>query len=562
MTAEMTYTGSDLLVQALRDEGVDTMFGYPGGAIIPVFDTLYRKHFNTLLVRHEQGAAHAAEGYAKSTGRPGVLMVTSGPGATNAITGIADAQRDSVPMVVFTGQVGTGAIGHDAFQEVNVLDLMTPVTKHTYQFKTTEEIPAVIHEAFALAKGGRPGPVVIDMPKDLMTGTVNELPDAKPAPAPAPKQADQATVEQAAKAFAEAKRPLVVIGNGAVGAGAEQEVNTLVHKFQLPFATTLLGIAVVPSEDEFFLGMGGMHGSYAANQALEEADFVLGIGVRFEDRFATKPDKFTPKATLVQIDVDPNEKNRNVNADFALEGDARAVLNQFLGAVESTTPHQEWLDQVAAWNQERPFAYQDDEGSFAPEAVIKEIGRQTQGRAYVVTDVGQHQMWAAQFYPFTFPRQLITSGGFGTMGFGIPAAIGTQFAHRDDQVVLFTGDGSLQMTSEELDVASQYNLNLKVVLFNNQRLGMVRQWQDLFFAKRRAMTVLDHQPNFAKLADAYGFDYRDLDLNGDWQAQIARFLQKPGPGMLEVQVDPDHQAMPMIFPGNSNGELYDENYDN
>ena len=560
MTSELPYSGCDALVQALKDEGVDLLFGYPGGAVIPEFDALYREHFPVALVRHEQGATHAAEGYAKSTGKTGVVMVTSGPGATNAITGVADAMRDSVPMVVFSGQVGTKFLGKEAFQEADAMALMKPVTKQTFQVRQTTEVATVVHQAFALAKSGRPGPVLVDLPKDVMTGRIATLPSHQGSPATAPTQVPVARVKEVAAELAHAKRPLVVVGGGAVIAEAAHEVNTLVHKYQLPVVTTLLGLGVVPNNDSLCFGMAGMHGSFVANTALEKCDFVLGIGSRFEDRFATDAARFAPQAKVAQIDVNPHEPGRNVQVDFALVGDAKAVVTQLLQQLTTVAEHSAWNEQLAAWQNARPLTYQQEPDYLAPEQVVQAVGKATNGRAYVVTDVGQHQMWAAQFYPFTFPRQLITSGGFGTMGFGLPAAVGTQFAHRDEPVVLFTGDGSLQMTVQELDVVTQYRLNLKIVLFNNRRLGMVRQWQDLFFEHRRASTILEHQPNFQQLTQAYGLSNHRLEASDDWQDQLADFLATPGPGLLEVATAPDHQAMPMIFPGKSNGELYDENY--
>ena len=552
-------SGAELLISALADQGVNVVFGYPGGAILPEYDVMYQKHFNNILVRHEQGAAHAAEGFAKSTGKTSVVFVTSGPGATNAITGIADGMRDSVPMVIFTGQVGTKMIGTDAFQEVDILSLTKSVTKAGFQTRRIEEVPQIVAKAFAIATSGRKGPVVVDLPKDIMSGKVFPTEVDEPEPLDVrPQQFDQQAQDGIAaimQALAKAEKPVMIAGGGVVSAKASAEFNEFAHKHQIPVIATLLGLGVMPNPDPLFMGMAGMHGSYAANMALHNCDLLINIGCRFEDRFAPNTRRFAPNAEVAHIDIDPNEIGKIIKTTYGVVADAKQALQAMLASAPTAARHGEWVEECRDRRKAHPYHYIHQDGVIKPQQLIEEVGALTEGKAYVVTDVGQHQMWAAQFYPYTFPGQLVTSGGLGTMGFGIPAAIGTQFAHPDQSIILFTGDGSLQMTSEELDVLSAYGLNIKVILLNNGTLGMVRQWQDLFYDERRSQTVFHEQPDFQKLAQAYDIEPYKLDPQGDWKAVLQTALASKHSALIEVLIPKLEAVHPMIAPGQSNDHM-------
>lgn len=558
--SEMPQNGADLLVAALADQGVDLLFGYPGGAVLPEYDALYKAKFNNILVRHEQGAVHAAEGYAKSTGKTGVVFVTSGPGATNAITGIADAMSDSVPIVVFTGQVGMSVIGTNAFQEADVLSMTAPVTKNNYQIRSAADVPKIVAAAFQVAQAGRKGPVVVDLPKNVMNETATaEIIAQRPEPLSMIKAKEKreamGKLTDMLIALDKAKKPLLLAGGGVIAAKAGDEFKEFARKHQIPVISTLLGIGAIPSKDPLFMGMAGMHGTYTANMAIHECDLLINIGCRFEDRLATNPKRFAPNAQIAHIDIDASEIGKIIQTDFGIVADAKAALKEMLLAAPTAEKHADWL----ALNQERrskhPYHFQTQAGYLKPQQIIEEVGRLTEGKAYVTTDVGQHQMWAAQFYPFTFPGQLITSGGLGTMGFGLPASVGTQFAHPDQPVILFTGDGSLQMTSEEMDVISGYDLNVKIILLNNHTLGMVRQWQDLFYDKRRSQTIFHEQPNFQKLAEAYGIQHCELDPEQDWQAALKQAITSEHAAFIEVPIPQLEAVKPMIAPGQPNENM-------
>jgi acetolactate synthase large subunit len=519
---------------------------------------MYQKHFNNILVRHEQGAAHAAEGYAKSTGQTGVVFVTSGPGATNAITGIADGMRDSVPMVIFTGQVGTAMIGTDAFQEVDILSLTKSVTKAGFQPRRIEDVAATVAQAFAIATSGRKGPVVVDLPKNVMSGKIAPSAiAAKPKAPQAPQLSEQAKAELHAlmSALHKANKPLLIAGGGVVSAQASPEFNEFAHQHQIPAVATLLGLGVMPNTDPLFMGMAGMHGSFAANMALHNCDLLINVGCRFEDRFAPNTRRFAPNAEVAHIDIDPHEIGKIIKTTYGIVADAKQALNEMLTSDSSATHHLEWVDECRDRRHAHPYHYNHEDGKIKPQQLIEEVGALTEGKAYVVTDVGQHQMWAAQYYPYTFPGQLVTSGGLGTMGFGLPAAIGTQFAHPDQTIILITGDGSLQMTSEEMDVLSAYGLNVKVILLNNGTLGMVRQWQDLFYDERRSQTVFHEQPDFQKLAQAYGIENYLLDPNGDWKHMLQDALSSEHSALIEVPIPKLEAVSPMIAPGQSNDHM-------
>uniref|UniRef100_UPI002624B0E5 biosynthetic-type acetolactate synthase large subunit n=1 Tax=Companilactobacillus sp. TaxID=2767905 RepID=UPI002624B0E5 len=487
-------SGAESLIDALVDHNVEMLFGYPGGAVLPIYDTLLTSSFRNILTRHEQGAAHAAEGYAKVTGRTGVILVTSGPGASNAITGIADAMMDSIPLVVLTGQVGTAAIGTQAFQELDVLSMTKSVTKANFQIRNSEEIADVLDQAFSIAQSGRKGPVVVDLPKDMMAQVNNDQRGfaCRSTRACSLNQVQTQDLDEILNQLSQAKRPLLLLGAGVSSAKAGFLAREFAHNWRLPTVSTLLGLGILENSDPLFLGMGGMHGSYAANMAFQECDFLLNIGSRFDDRLVPNPKKFAPLAEIAQVDIDPQEIDKIVSTQYSVVADAKSVL-EYLNEQPSKQTSKDWLKTTSQNKTTHGFEYQTDKEFLKPQEVIEEIGKITNGDATVVTDVGQHQMWVAQYYPFKRPNQLVTSGGLGTMGFGIPAAIGAKFADPDHQVVLFVGDGGIQMTSEELEVLAVEKLNVKIVLLNNQALGMVRQWQDEFYDKRRSQTVFTHQ---------------------------------------------------------------------
>ncbi|KRM02010.1 biosynthetic-type acetolactate synthase large subunit [Limosilactobacillus gastricus] len=548
-------SGSKALLDELTAQQVEVVFGYPGGAVIPLYDEVYQEKYHNILVRHEQGAAHAAEGYAKASGKTGVVFTTSGPGATNALTGVADAKLDSVPMVVFTGQVGRALIGTDAFQEVDIVSMAKAVTKATFQVLTPSELVPTVRKAFQIAQDGRPGPVLVDLPKDITTADVY-LP-SRPAPVSETLPDDnQVQFQEVWETFKKAKKPLLLVGNGA----AKEETSRLVREFvtqtQTPTVATLLGLGVLPSNDPNFLGMGGMHGSYAANQALSNCDFLLNLGSRFDDRLATKPSEFASQATIAHFDLDPHELGKIITTDYPVVTDAKVAMEWFVNASQSepTDDHTAWLAQVQSWQSEHPFTYQKETGVMKPQAVIEAVSQATHGQAYVATDVGQHQMWVSQYYQFQQPSHLVTSGGLGTMGFGIPGAIGAKLAHPDQDVVLFLGDGGFQMTSEELDVIRENQLNVKVVMFNNHALGMVKQWQDLFFDQHRSRTVFADQPDFQKIVQGYGLDTYRLSPD-NWQAELENALASSRAAFIEVEIPADENVFPMIPAGEANTNM-------
>ncbi|KRM97276.1 acetolactate synthase catalytic subunit [Liquorilactobacillus aquaticus DSM 21051] len=551
-------TGSDVLLEMLKQQNVELIFGYPGGAVLPLYDAVYRQSFNNILVRHEQGAVHAAEGYAKATGKTGVVFVTSGPGATNAVTGIADAMLDSIPLVVFTGQVGCDAIGKDAFQEVDILSMTAPITKQNYQVHDVNSLPATIVEAFTVAISGRPGPVVIDLPKDVASGLPDDFESKqlnvwKKQPVQQKRVVDEGMMLKIREALFKAKKPLILAGGGVIAANAIPELRRFAHRFDLPVVSTLISLGVMPDTDSLFLGMGGMHGSYQANMAFYECDFLLNIGSRFDDRLATNASKFAPHACVAHIDIDDSELGKVITTEFSVAADARDALQWLLTNTEKRPKeeHNMWLQQLNDWEKLHPKHYEEEMGSIKPQAVIEEVGKLTNNDATIVTDVGQHQMWVAQHYPFKRPHQIITSGGLGTMGFGLPAAIGAKLAVPEKEVVLFVGDGGIQMTVEELDVIREYDLNIKIVILNNKTLGMVRQWQDLFYEKRRSQTIFNGQPDFIKLAQAYGIKSLKLPLL-HWRETLADVFAKKESAVVEADIPAFEQVYPMIAPGQPN----------
>ncbi|WP_238615276.1 biosynthetic-type acetolactate synthase large subunit [Staphylococcus felis] len=552
-------SGAELLVESFLEEDVEYIFGYPGGAVLPLYDSFYDEHIPHILYRHEQGATHAAEGYARVSGKPGVVVVTSGPGATNAITGIADAYSDSLPLVVITGQVATPGIGKDAFQEADILSMTTPITKHNYQVNDVKDIPRIVKEAFHVANSGRKGPVVIDFPKDMGVLSTNEIYDTTVnTPGYTVNTTPQVDeVQQLIDYLKSSQKPIVLAGAGINFSKSNQALLSFVEQHQIPVVTTLHGLGAIPYDHPLFLGMGGMHGSYASNMALTECDLLINFGSRFDDRLASKPDEFAPLAKIVHIDIDPSEINKVIDTDLGIVADAKEVLEQLLLFNNIATKHDDWVAHVQSNKENYPFRYSQIEGDIfsKPQRAIEYIGQITNGDAYVTTDVGQHQMWVAQFYPFKTHGQLITSGGLGTMGFGIPAAIGAKFAKPDATVVAFVGDGGFQMTNQEIALMNEFNLNIKVVLINNGTLGMVKQWQDKFFNQRFSHSVFNDQPDFMKLSEAYGVKSFLIDQPERLEKTLDEAFQYEGPAVIEIRISPTEPVLPMVPSGKANHEM-------
>ena len=556
ISLESPKTGSDLVLETLRDLGIDTIFGYPGGAVLPLYDAIYNfKGIRHILGRHEQGCLHEAEGYAKSTGKLGVAVVTSGPGATNAITGIADAMSDSVPLLVFTGQVARAGIGKDAFQEADIVGITMPITKYNYQVRETADIPRIITEAVHIATTGRPGPVVIDLPKDvsaletdfIYSPEVN-LPSYQPTLDPNDMQ-----IKKILKQLSKAKKPVLLAGGGISYAEASKELNEFAERYQIPVVTSLLGQGTIATSHPLFLGMGGMHGSFAANIAMTEADFMISIGCRFDDRLTGNPKTFAKNAKVAHIDIDPAEIGKIISADIPVVGDAKKALQMLLAEPTVHNNTEKWIEKVTK-DKNRVRSYDKKERVVQPQAVIERIGELTNGDAIVVTDVGQHQMWTAQYYPYQNERQLVTSGGLGTMGFGIPAAIGAKIANPDKEVVLFVGDGGFQMTNQELAILNIYKVPIKVVMLNNHSLGMVRQWQESFYEGRTSESVFDTLPDFQLMAQAYGIKNYKFD-NPETLVQDLEVITEDVPMLIEVDISRKEQVLPMVPAGKSNHEM-------
>lgn len=556
ISLESPKTGSDLVLETLRDLGVDTIFGYPGGAVLPFYDAIYNfKGIRHILGRHEQGCLHEAEGYAKSTGKLGVAVVTSGPGATNAITGIADAMSDSVPLLVFTGQVARAGIGKDAFQEADIVGITMPITKYNYQVRETADIPRIITEAVHIATTGRPGPVVIDLPKDISALETDfiyspevNLPSYQPTLEPNDMQ-----IKKILKQLSKAKKPVLLAGGGISYAEAATELNEFAERYQIPVVTSLLGQGTIATSHPLFLGMGGMHGSFAANIAMTEADFMISIGSRFDDRLTGNPKTFAKNAKVAHIDIDPAEIGKIISADIPVVGDAKKALQMLLAEPTVHNNTEKWIEKVTK-DKNRVRSYDKKERVVQPQAVIERIGELTNGDAIVVTDVGQHQMWTAQYYPYQNERQLVTSGGLGTMGFGIPAAIGAKIANPDKEVVLFVGDGGFQMTNQELAILNIYKVPIKVVMMNNHSLGMVRQWQESFYEGRTSESVFDTLPDFQLMAQAYGIKNYKFD-NPETLAQDLEVITEDVPMLIEVDISRKEQVLPMVPAGKSNHEM-------
>ncbi|MNW46247.1 biosynthetic-type acetolactate synthase large subunit [Paenibacillus timonensis] len=547
-------TGSDILLRSLLLEGVECVFGYPGGAVLYIYDALYGfTDFHHLLTRHEQGAIHAADGYARATGKVGVCIATSGPGATNTVTGIATAFMDSVPLVIITGNVVSSLIGTDAFQEADITGITMPITKHSYLVRNVEDLPRVIHEAFHIANTGRKGPVLIDIPKDVSANkalfepsqTIN-LRGYNPTVVP-----NRLQLDKLAAAIQEAERPVIIAGGGVVYSGGHEQLFEFVNKTQIPITTTLLGLGAFPSGHELWMGMPGMHGTYTANQSIQQSDLLINIGARFDDRVTGKLDGFAPKAKIVHIDIDPAEIGKNVHADIPIVGDVKTVLEMLNPIVSRADKADAWRAQIQRSKIEKPLRYIDSDTVLKPQWVIELLNDTTGGEAIVTTDVGQHQMWAAQYYKFNQPRSWITSGGLGTMGFGFPSAIGAQMGHPDRLVISINGDGGMQMCAQELAICAINKIPVKVVVINNQVLGMVRQWQELIYDNRYSHINLEGSPDFVKLAEAYGV--KGLRATNKEEARRAwqEALDTPGPVLVEFVVSKEENVYPMVTQGST-----------
>ena len=548
-------TGAQILMQMLADHGVTDIFGYPGGAILPTFDALYDAPFNFILVRHEQGAGHMADGYARATGKPGVVIVTSGPGATNTVTALGTAYMDSIPMVVISGQVRTYMIGNDAFQEADVTGIVRPVTKRAYLVKNLKDLPRVINEAFVIATTGRPGPVVIDLPVDVTTAKVEEALDDTPnLPGYKPRVLGHSKMTKAAaEAINASKKPVLYVGGGAILADAWREVRELCEKGNLACTTTLLGLGAFDEQSPRALHMLGMHGSAYANYAVQESDCLIAVGARFDDRVTGNLKFFAPKAKIIHIDIDPTSISKNVRVDVPVVGDARLCLRDMIAHIQHVE-RKEWFAQIAQWKAKYPFTYRDDTENTKPQAVIAAINAATKGRAIFATGVGQHQMWAAQFIRWSRPRSMISSGGLGTMGFGVPAAIGAQVGRPGELVIDIDGDSSFIMFPQELATAAEYKIPVKIAIINNNFQGMGKQWQELFYKGRLSHSRMTN-PDFAKLAEGFGVKGIRCDRKENVMRAVEEMIAHPGPCVVDFLCEPNEHVYPMVGVGKALHEM-------
>jgi acetolactate synthase I/II/III large subunit len=547
----MKLTGAKILIESLKNEGVEVIFGYPGGVLLPIFDVLYDAPIRFVLVRHEQGAAHAADGYARATGKVGVCMATSGPGATNLVTGIATAHMDSIPMVAITGQVRTSLIGNDAFQEADVTGITRPITKHNYLVKNIEDLSLIVKEAFHIASTGRPGPVLIDIPVDIqLQETEFRYPAEIFMRGYKPTYSGHlGQIKKAAREIARSRKPIIYAGGGVILSGASSELRILAEKIQAPVTTTLMGLGGFPQTHELSLGMLGMHGTAYANHSIMESDLIIAVGARFDDRVTGRLDAFAPNAKVIHIDIDPASVSKNVEVDIPIVGDAKNILVE-LNKVVKKPDSAEWLKQVHDWKRHHPLRYHDSEGTIKPQYVIEQIYEATKGEAVICTEVGQNQMWSAQFYKYTQPRTFISSGGLGTMGYGFPAAIGAKLGCPEKIVFDIAGDGSIQMNIQELATAVINHIPVKIAILNNGYLGMVRQWQELFYKKRYSHTVLSHDvPDFVKLAEAYGAVGMRVVKKEDVRPAIEKALEVDNVVVMDFIVEGEENVFPMVPAG-------------
>jgi len=546
----MKMTGAEVVIRALEQEGVEVIFGYPGGAVIPIYDKLYDSSIKHVLVRHEQAAAHAADGYARATGKTGVVIATSGPGATNLVTGIANACMDSIPMVIFTGQVALPAIGRDSFQEADITGITLPIVKHSFLVRDVNKLASTIKAAFHLAGTGRRGPVLIDLPKDIQNAEVEfDYPEQVSFRGyRLPSGPSEAQIYQAVKTIGLSRRPVIYAGGGVIASGAAEELKEFAEKTQIPVTTTLMGKGAIPEDHPLSLGMVGMHGTYYANYAVSHSDLLIAVGARFDDRVTGRLDTFATQAKVIHIDIDAAEMGKNVRPHHVLNGDAKQVLRELLSRVEIPQT-KEWLDQIAVWKKEHPLAYCQEGDKIKPQYVIEKLRELAGEDAIVTTEVGQNQMWAAQYYKVSKPGTFITSGGLGTMGFGLPSAVGAQIGRPDALVISISGDGSFQMNMQELATIVQQQLPIKIIILNNGYLGMVRQWQELFHNKRYSQTKLIPVPDFVKLADAYGIAGYRVTKPEDVVPVLEKALNHPGAVIVDMVIDPEENVYPMVPAG-------------
>ncbi|HDR1090882.1 TPA: acetolactate synthase 3 large subunit [Pasteurella multocida] len=560
-------SGAEMVVQSLRDEGVEFLFGYPGGSVLDIYDAIHTLGgIEHILVRHEQAAVHMADGYARATGKVGCVLVTSGPGATNTITGIATAYMDSVPLIILSGQVMSGLIGSDAFQECDMVGISRPVVKHSFLVKSAAEIPETIKKAFYIASTGRPGPVVIDLPKDVVNPAhkfTYHYPEKVELRSYNPTiQGHKGQIKKALKALLVARKPVLFVGGGVITANCSDKLTQFAQTLNLPVTSSLMGLGAYPSSDKQFLGMLGMHGTYEANNAMHHSDLILGIGVRFDDRTTNNLAKYCPHAKVIHIDIDPTSISKNVLASIPIVGSAEKVINEFLALLEddnllkSQTALDEWWQQIDEWKAVKCLSFTRDDSVIKPQQVMEVVYRLTQGEAYVASDVGQHQMFAALHYPFNQPRRWINSGGLGTMGFGLPAALGVKLAYPDSTVVCVTGDGSIQMNIQELSTAQQYDIPIVIISLNNRFLGMVKQWQDLIYSGRHSQSYMNSLPDFVKLAEAYGHVGIQINTPDELEEKLTQaFSMKDKLVFVDINVDATEHVYPMQVRGGAMNEM-------
>lgn len=556
--ATKMITGAELIVQSLIDAGVEHIFGFPGGKVIPIYDVLYDAEIKHILTRHEQGAAHAADGYARASGKVGVCLATSGPGATNLVTGLSTAYMDSIPIVAITGQVNVPMIGNDSFQEADIYGITIPITKYNYLVKDVNQLQGIIKEAFYIAQTGRPGPVLIDIPGDIQTTKVRLK---KIGPIKLPGYAVQTKghprqIETLLQAIRNARRPIIYAGGGVVSSGASAELKKFVELTRIPITNTLMGKGIFPERDELALGMLGMHGTKYANYAIHESDLIIALGVRFDDRVVGNVQKFAPLAKIAHVDIDPAEIGKRMAVDIPIVGDLKNILSMLNQKVK-TRSRKRWLDRIARLKEDYPLTYTDD-GTLKPQYIIQTLSDMTKGEVIITTDVGQHQMWAAQYYQTTEPRRFISSGGAGTMGYGFPAAIGAQISQPDQTVVALCGDGSFQMCIQELATIRTYNLPVKIFILNNGYLGMVRQWQEIFMNRRYSATHFEFNPDFCQIAAGYEVPAMRVTEPGEVKSALDKALNSDGPMLVDFSIAPEENVLPMIPPGGGQTDFIGE----